>query len=46
MDYILYRGMLLVGFGYVIDDGQDAEFQPSDHMPLCASFKVKGTLDG
>jgi len=46
VDYILYRGMLLVGFGYVIDDGQDAEFQPSDHMPLCASFKVRGTLDG
>jgi endonuclease/exonuclease/phosphatase family metal-dependent hydrolase len=39
VDYVLYRGLLLVGFGYVIDDG--VYEQPSDHLPLVASFKVR-----
>jgi endonuclease/exonuclease/phosphatase family metal-dependent hydrolase len=42
VDYILYRGMMLVGVGYVIDDG--VYEQPSDHMPLVASFKVRNQI--
>lgn len=45
VDYMLYRGLMIVGFGYVIDDvdsaGRPVYDQPSDHLPLIGNFMVR-----
>ena len=47
VDYMLYRGLMIVGFGYVIDDvdsaGRPVYEQPSDHLPLIGNFMVRQT---
>jgi len=47
VDYMLYRGLLLVGFGYIVDDvdsaGRPVYEQPSDHLPLIGNFMVRSS---